>query len=208
MKTFVFDADCVVCVGAKFSVSLEREHGIPPERLVAFFRGPFADCLVGRSDLKKALAPFLPTWGWRSSVDAFLRFWFEQEHVICREALACVRELRKRGHLCVLGTNQERHRATYLRREMGLEVEFDHILPSCEIGAAKPSEEFFTAVELRLRTPARELCLIDDYERNVLGAEACGWRTIWYRSKADLDKIRAEAARATPTAGLDVGRRK
>jgi putative hydrolase of the HAD superfamily len=189
MKAFVFDADGVVCVGTRFSVALERGYGISRERLAAFFSGPFADCLVGRRDLKKALVSVLPTWGWHASVDAFLRFWFEQEHVICREALACVRELRKRGHLCVLGTNQEKHRAAYLRREMGLEVEFDHVLPSCEIGAAKPSEEFFAAVELSVGKPPRELCLIDDSERNVIGAKTCGWRAIWYRGKADLKKI-------------------
>ncbi|HTB81792.1 MAG TPA: HAD-IA family hydrolase [Opitutaceae bacterium] len=190
MEAFVFDADGVICVGANFSMALNREYGISHGHLEDFFSGPFADCIVGRRDLKKALAPFLPTWGWRFSLDEFLRFWFRQEHVVCPEALACVRNLRKRGHLCVLATNQEKYRASYLRREMGLEDEFDRVFPSCEIGAAKPSAEFFLALELHLGKPAHELCLVDDSERNVIGAEACGWRTIRYRGKADLKKLR------------------
>jgi putative hydrolase of the HAD superfamily len=192
MKAFVFDADGVICVGAGFSVALEREHGIPRDRLEGFFSGPFADCIVGRRDLKEALAPLLLTWGWRSSVDELLRFWFEQEHVVCPEALACVRKLRKRGYLCVLATNQEKYRASYLRRAMHFEDEFDRVFSSCEIGAAKPTEEFFSAIELHLGKPARELCLIDDSEKNVIGAEACGWRAIWYRGKTDLEKIKED----------------
>jgi putative hydrolase of the HAD superfamily len=118
MKTFVFDADGVICVGESFSVFLEREHQIPRERLASSFAGPFPECVLGRGDLKEAIAPYAVEWGWRTSVDDLLALWFRCEHVISEPALECVRALRKKGHVCVLGTNQEKYRTDYLRREM------------------------------------------------------------------------------------------
>lgn len=143
VKTFVFDADGVVCVAGTFTQALERHHGIPKERLLPFFRGVFRECIIGARDLMDELKPRLSEWGWRGSPDEFLRFWFSQEHIICQDVMDCVCALRQRGHTCLLGTNQERYRTSYLRREMKLNDEFDGIYPSCELGSAKPSPEFF-----------------------------------------------------------------
>ena len=193
MKTFVFDADGVVCIGRNFSHALEAEHGIARGLLAPFFQGPFAECIVGRKDLAQEIAGYLPAWGWRGSVDEFLRFWFEREHVVCLEILGLIRELRASGHYCVLGTNQEKHRAAYLRREMNLGTELDEVYASCELGFAKPSAEFFLGVAARLPARAREICLIDDVEKNVNAARSIGWSAIHYRGPADIEEIRASA---------------
>jgi len=196
MKTFVFDADGVLCVGGPFTVALEREHQISRDRLAPFFAGPFSECLVGKRDLREVLEPYLVEWGWRQSVDEFLTFWFQREHVLCAAVLSSVRALRSKGHRCVLATNQERHRTTYLRREMGLAEEFDHVFASCELGVRKPDGAFFAGVRERLHCSASDLCLIDDAEKNVAGARAAGWRAIWYRGVEDLAAVEAEANQA------------
>jgi len=197
MKVFVFDADGVVCVGANFGGALEKEHRIPRSRLAPFFAGPFPGCIVGKHDLKEELAAYLPQWGWRGSVEEFLAFWFQREHVLCPYILACVRTLRSKGHVCVLATNQERYRTEYLRSEMGLAKEFDHVFPSCELAVAKPAREFFIRVQERLRQTADNLCLIDDSERNLLGAAAVGWSTIHYRNTSDILRIEDEAGQGS-----------
>lgn len=112
---------------------------------------------------------------------------------MCSQVLECVRTLRKKGHLCVLGTNQEAHRAAYLRREMRLVEEFDQIFPSCELGAAKPSIEFFRGIQGHLKLQSTDLCLIDDSDGNIAGARTAGWNAIWYRSTADIPAIEKEA---------------
>jgi putative hydrolase of the HAD superfamily len=193
MKTFVFDADGVICVGGSFTESLDREYHIPRIRLAAFFAGPFPKCILGVSDLKEEIEAFLPMWGWRGSTEEFLMFWFQREHVLNSDALTCVRALRRKGHLCVLGTNQEKYRAAYLTKQMGLAEEFDHILPSCELGAVKPSQEFFVRVQAYLQQPPSNLCLIDDAEGNVGGALAAGWSSVHYRSLADIARIQEMA---------------
>jgi putative hydrolase of the HAD superfamily len=196
MKTFVFDADGVICVGESFSIALERQHGIPRERLASFFAEAFPGCLLGRRDLKEVVASYAAEWGWRKSVEDLLAFWFQSEHVISFEALECVRSLRKKGHVCVLGTNQEKYRTSFLRSEMRLAEEFDQIFPSCELGVAKPSAAFFTSVQKYLKVPTSSLCLIDDSESNVMAAKASGWRSVWYRGLNDIVAVKEEANKA------------
>jgi len=179
MKTFVFDADGVICVGESFGIALEREHQIPRERLAPFFTGPFLECVLGRRDLKEVIASHAGEWGWRKSVEDLLAFWFRSEDVISLAAVECVRSLRQKGHVCVLGTNQEKYRTSYLRSEMGLAEEFDRIFASCELGKAKPSAAFFSAIQERLEVPTDSLCLVDDSEMNVAAAKAAGWRGAW-----------------------------
>lgn len=180
MRSFVFDADGVVCVGGSFTSAFEKEHGVPHDCLKAFFQGPFRECLLGSRDLIQEVKPYLKEWGWKGTAGDLVRFWFEREHVLCPEILGCVRWLRRKGHRCVLGTNQERHRTAYLRQEMGLQAEFDEIFASCELAVTKPSPEFFQGIEERLNKTPMELCLIDDAERNVDAARAAGWTSIWH----------------------------
>lgn len=195
MIAYVFDLDGVLCRGPHFGVALEREYGIAPALWGDFFQGEFLDCIVGRRDLKTVLLAYLPRIGWPGSVDELLAFWFSRESVICSEALACVRELRGRGHRCYLGTNQEPHRARYIAEEMSLAQEFDAIFASGFLGHAKPSPDFYTAVERR--TGSNDLFLIDDSLRNVAAAERAGWRALHYRGPADLQRVRQTARCAT-----------
>jgi putative hydrolase of the HAD superfamily len=199
MKIFVFDADGVICVGESFSVALERKHKIPREVSASFFTGAFPECVLGRRDLKEAIASYAIEWGWRNSVEDLLAFWFHWEHVISLEAVECVRSLRKKGHVCVLGTNQEKYRTSYLRNEMRLAGEFDQIFASCELGVAKPSAAFFSSIQKHLEVPTSSLCLIDDSEGNVVAAKKCGWGGVWYRGLKDIAVIQEEANQ--PAAG-------
>lgn len=197
MKAIVFDADGVVCIGGFFTAGLERIHGIPPERLRPFFTGIFRECIIGARDLKETIEPRLEGWGWRGSADDFLRFWFQQEHKVSKEVLACVRNLRKAGYACYLGTNQEKYRAAYLRTEMGLAAEFDGVFASCEVGEAKPSPDYFRALQMSLRLSPAEILLVDDTEANVLGARQAGWTAIHYQGTDDLPKVVQAAERRT-----------
>lgn len=205
MTAYVFDLDGVLCRGPHFGVALEREYGIAPAVWGNFFTGEFLDCIVGRRDLKTVLLAYLPRIGWPGSVDELLTFWFSRESAVCSEALNCVRELRDRGHRCYLGTNQEPHRARYIAEEMGLAREFDAIFASGFLGHAKPSPDFYAAVERRAGT--NNLFLIDDSLRNVVAAERAGWRALHYRGPADLPRVRqtatpVTAARHTATSSL------
>ncbi len=187
MKSFVFDLDGVICRGPNFTVALEKEFGIEQTRWRTFFTGPFAECLVGRRDLKMELAVVAPSVGWKASVEELLQFWFSSEERVCSEVLACVEELRLRDHQCYLGTNQERYRTDYIAQVMGLRKKFDRIFSSADIGYAKPAAEYFEAV--RRAIEADEIILIDDSLRNVRAAELSGWQGLHYVDQRDIKRI-------------------
>jgi FMN phosphatase YigB (HAD superfamily) len=57
---------------------------------------------------------------------------------------------------------------------------------SCEIGACKPSEAAFAAVEAALGLAARQILFIDDTHANVAAAIARGWDAIHFTGNAAL----------------------
>jgi len=57
---------------------------------------------------------------------------------------------------------------------------------SCELGACKPSEAAFAAVEAALGLAARQILLIDDTQPNVAAAIARGWDAIHFTGNAGL----------------------
>ena len=114
---------------------------------------------------------------------------FQQENQIAQEVVDCARTLRERGHRCVLGTNQEKYRAAYLWDHMRLKEWFDGIFPSCELGAAKPSSEYFAAIQKFLGAPAACFLLIDDQGKNVTEAQAAGWDAIHFKGIEDVNAV-------------------
>lgn len=167
-------------------VYLKQELNIHPDTSREFFCGAFRDCLVGRADLKEAIAPFLPYWGWKGTVNDFLRRWFQEEHHINHSLIKVIRILRQRGFRCVVATNQERYRLAYMRDEMGFSDLFDGIFGSADVGAVKPARAFYERVTSLLDVDPWEIVFWDDSVENVEGARAFGWSAEHF---IDLDKF-------------------
>lgn len=179
--TLVFDADGVVIDPPhRFMHYQEQVLGIPRKLSSEFFRGVFLDCLVGKADLKDAIAPFLPRWGWRGSVDDFLRRWFDEENQINHKLVQFIQELRSQGYYCAIATNQEKYRLRYMREEMGFAGFFDAVFGSADVGEVKPNAGFYREVTDRLGAEPSRILFWDDSEANVDGARAFGWRAEHY----------------------------
>jgi putative hydrolase of the HAD superfamily len=177
IRAVLFDADGVIVTPPFLFVAyLKRELGLTMDHTRAFFEGPFLDCLVGRADLKQAIAPFLPGWGWATPVEDFLQRWFEEEHVINAPMVPLIKALQDQGIICGLATNQERYRLAYMRREMGFSTLFDAVFGSAELGAAKPDRTFYRRVTDALKVAPDEILFWDDSGRNVDAARAYGWQ--------------------------------
>jgi putative hydrolase of the HAD superfamily len=79
IKVIIFDADGVLInTERRFSILLAEKYGIPLEKTLPFFNGPFQDCLIGKANLKETILPFLNTWGWKKGIDALLDIWFQE----------------------------------------------------------------------------------------------------------------------------------
>jgi putative hydrolase of the HAD superfamily len=60
---------------------------------------------------------------------------------------------------------------------------FKAIFTVHELGEPKPSLGFFQALESVLAVSPRSMVMIgDDYQNDILGAQAAGWRTVWFNS--------------------------
>jgi putative hydrolase of the HAD superfamily len=180
ITTVLFDADGVVIHPYRFAAYLAREHGLSNEHTKDFFQGVFLDCLVGRADLKTTIAPYLATWGWTDTVDAFLQRWFEEENAPDHRVMGAIEALRRRGIPCYLATNQEHYRVRYMRTTMQFDAHFDGIFASAAVGAMKHDPAFYATVTAQLDQTAETILFWDDSPGNITVARAYGWNAHLY----------------------------
>lgn len=188
-KALALDMDGVLGVPVfQFAGYLEHTYGLTFADTREFFTGPFQDCLTDAADLPQALAPFLPRWGIHLPVAELLAIWFDRESCVDARMLATVRRLRVAGLPCYVATNQERHRAAYLRQEMGLAQLFDGVYASADVGAKKPEPAFFARITAAIGLPPAEILFWDDVERYVEAAQSFGWQARHYTGFADFQE--------------------
>src|SRR3989344_396946 len=176
IKVIIFDADGVLIHSKrKFSITLAEKHDISIEKTLPFFIGPFQECLVGNKDLKETVAPYLKEWGWSESVDALLDYWFELERETDIEVVKYVQELRGKGILCFLATNNEKYRFQYMLDKMGFSDSFDKTYSSAHLGSKKPEQKFFSKIFQELENIKKnEILFVDDSKENIEGAKDFG----------------------------------
>ena len=184
IKAVLFDCDGVLCPPLSFAAELSQKFDITTEMTRPFFAEAFNPALRGEVDVRQLLGPFLPTWGWPSTVDEFLTLWLESERHLRPEMLELVQAVRQAGFTTGLATNQEAHRGSYLRNEMGLNEQFDFLFISSELGAMKPSSEFFARATEKLGLNPAEILFIDDQTHYVDAAATFGWEAILFTTEA------------------------
>lgn len=190
----VLDIDGVVSLAQPGSAqpwyaTLKQDLGLDYEEIEReFFRGEFHEVLRGRLDLYVALQNYFGPKGISDRIDDFVSYWFEKDAIIDRVVLAEADAWRKRsGGRVFAATNQEHHRAVYLRDHAGLGAHFDEIVYSAALGVCKPERVFFTNAQARMGvTVAQSILFVDDKAENVDGARMCGWRAMLYRGPEGL----------------------
>jgi len=196
IKAIVFDVDGVLVNAERFSAQLEKEYGIPAEKLLPFFKGPFQDCLLGKAQLKDVIEPYLTEWGWKGTVDEFLDFWFKSEHKIDKEIFDVIAHL-KENTLVFVATNQEERRTSYLSNEMGFGKIFKKVYSSAQIGYLKENPNFFNSMLKDIQKhflpdiKASEVLFFDDTEKNVKAAQEYGVNAHLY---TDIETFKKELA--------------
>ncbi len=173
-KIYMFDADGVVIQSQMFSYKYAQEFNVNISELDDFFKTDFQECLVGKSDLKIAIAPWLKKWNWSKSVDELLNYWFKAEHNINYDLIKSIRELRKNKRKCILATNQEKYRLEYMKKEMDFETTFDKIYSSNLIGFKKPSVEYYRHILDDLNENPGNIIFYDDRQENIESSKSLG----------------------------------
>ena len=185
----LFDVDGVLLNGESFSVPLERDYGISNAMMQPFFKDTLPSSTIGTADMKQQLEPYLKDWKWQGTVDEFVNYWFEAEHVIDEPLVDYVNTLSASGIACYLATNQEKYRTAYILEKIGFQDVFDGQFVSSEMGVKKPDPEFFRLALERLQPhePA-DVLFWDDRQENVDAARAAGMQAELYSSFEAFDE--------------------
>lgn len=189
IKAILFDADGVLINGKMFSEYLETDYGISSGTTNDFFTNVLPECVLGKKDLKEVLPPYLKQWGWKQSVDDFINYWHTSEHNIDAELVAYIQNLRKKGILCALATNQTKYRFDYMLEQMGFKNFFDKLYASAHLGYQKPELKFYEKIFEDLGGVTKDEVLFwDDSPRKVAGAKEFGIYAEVYTSFEDFKK--------------------
>ena len=181
-KIYMFDADGVVIQSQMFSYKHAQEFNINISEMEGFFKTDFQECLVGKSDLKIAIKPWLKKWNWSKSVHEFLDYWFKAEHHINFDLIKHISELRKNKKKCILATNQEKYRLEYMKKEMDFETIFDKIYSSNIIGYKKPDIEYYRYILDDLNEHPSNIIFYDDRQENIESAKSLGINSYLYQT--------------------------
>lgn len=187
IKEILLDGDGVVIAKhGYFSQRLVEEKGAPAEKVMAFFKGEFGLCTVGKSDLKDAISKYLPEWNWTGTVEDLLDYWFSGEAKTNQQVLQVVDDLRATGVKVYLASDNEKYRAEYIKKDMGLESRFDGIFFSCDLGYKKSQPEFFQAIIQTSGAEPKDFTYWDDDTENVEVARSMGLQANTY---VDFDEF-------------------
>lgn len=197
-KIILFDADGVLIPKKRlFTERLAETYGMDLALFQPFFQGVFADCKIGKADLKEELVKVIPEWGWKGTVEELMQFWLTEGTEVDPEVLAVAKDLRDQGISVCLVSDQEKYRGASLRQRFGNEQPFQDLFFSGEIGCVKKDPKFFEEVyrvlcEEQGLIAKESILLIDDGEESIEAGKRFGFDAYLYKTFGDLKMFLAE----------------
>lgn len=162
--------------GAHHATDLERDLGVPFEKLqLEFFKPHWEAIVTGRAHLMDRLVPVLERIAPSLPAQRFIDYWFENDSRIDEDIRAALRHYRANGRRVFLATNQEHLRAEYLMKTLGLGADVDGIFYSAALGERKPDTTFFRLAAAGAGVKAADIAFVDDADVNVESARKAGW---------------------------------
>lgn len=179
LTTVVFDVGETLVDETRQWAGWARWLGVPELTLMGVMGG-----LVARGQDHQDLVPLLKPGATfaeeRAAKEAAGQGWpVLTEDDLYPDALPCLRAVRADGWRVVVGGNQP---ATFQRLVAHLDLPVDVVTSSGELGAAKPSPEFFCRVAARAGVePAQCVHVGDRVDNDVVGAVAAGMTAVHLR---------------------------
>jgi putative hydrolase of the HAD superfamily len=147
--------------------------------------------LSGETSLHAALQQAVDAWpGPTPSVEEILSLW--EQTVVDHDAMAVVDEVRARGVLTCLATNQQDHRVAWMTEQLDYPAHFDRTYWSSRIGLVKPDEEFFRHIVDDLGVDPGVVGFVDDSGANVAAARRVGIRAVRHDPASGAGVLRRE----------------
>jgi epoxide hydrolase-like predicted phosphatase len=203
VKAVLFDYGGVLTepVQSMFT-AIAADCGAETAELAAFLVGGYEDGDHPWHQVERGELPFadLCRWaadegnrrGWRLDLRQVL------EHMAAfefrPEVLERVADLRRRGYLTALVTNNAREFGPVWKQQLDYDTLFDTVVDSSDVGVRKPDPRIYHLTLERLGGVApEEAVLLDDFEVNLAAARAIGMHGVFVG--ADTDAALAELER-------------
>jgi putative hydrolase of the HAD superfamily len=145
-----------------------------------FSHPDFPSTQTGEKDFLPILESILPHHVHDLSATQYMEIWLNGNVLLNQELIARIPEL----PATYLATNQERHRGEFVESLYSPHVVDSFI--SCQMGASKPSAEFFQLILAALDTTPDNCVFVDDRRDNILVANQVGIRGILFQDNESL----------------------
>lgn len=145
------------------------------------FAAVLGAAIVQGEDHESAFPHLAPNIEWRDFTDEHeRRYEGFREGDLYPDARPCLEELKSLGVVVGIAGNQPQRRRDQLA---ALELPYDHLATSEDLGAAKPTERFYEALVALVGAgePHEVLYVGDRVDNDVIAAQAAGLRTCWLR---------------------------
>lgn len=189
MKIYLFDLDWVVVNSEMFTYWIEEKFWINKNFLDNFFINDFSDCLIWKKNLKETIKYYLDNSEWKDWVDNLLNFWFHFENKPNITLLSTIQKLKEKWNICCMVSNQEKHRADFIRNHMELWNYFDEMFFSCDLWTKKPNLDFFQRVYKNLQATywnihKKDIYFYDDDIKNIETGKIFGFNSELFSIKS------------------------
>jgi putative hydrolase of the HAD superfamily len=188
-EALLIDFDGVLRVwDASRTAAVEEKYGLPA--------GALMETAFDWSRLRPALVGEVTDAEWMAGVGAAVGSpeavaeWQSYRGQISADVLRLVRGARATGRPVALATNATDRLGVDLM-SLGLTGEFDAVVNSSEVRAAKPTREFFAVACAAVGRPPDRCLLVDDDDRQVRGARVAGVSAYRWTGPEHLGYVRA-----------------
>jgi putative hydrolase of the HAD superfamily len=152
---------------------------------------------LATADMAGQVVPFAVAAGLQLRGDEYDRL-LCGEFDVHHEIVDRIRRLRAEGYRTGLLTNSFKEFRSHLEDHVDFDV-FDVVVDSSEVGCRKPEPEIYELTTHVLDVRPDEILYLDDFEANLVGARAAGWRTLHVTGRShvvpDLEAVLAADGR-------------
>jgi epoxide hydrolase-like predicted phosphatase len=182
---------------------IAARHAVSMEQMLEVLMGPRHESTVDHpwhraergevavADLQELVVPYAEAAGMTLSGDE-VDVLFEQTYRVNAFVVERIVRLREQGYRTGLLTNSMKEFRPSLARDVDLGL-FDVVVDSSEVGARKPEPAIYERMTAALGVPPSRIVYLDDFEDNLVGADAAGWTVVHVRDAhtalVELDEL-------------------
>lgn len=191
IKAVVFDLDGMVFEEPHYyTEELEIKYGIPLKDSLFSNDPNYLDCKMGKITLDDFLRPYYKKWRkypkYKLTFAEAKKEWFEFAQ-INREIIDIAKQLKEKGIINLILTNNTKERVEYLSEKYHLSETFE-IVGSYDLGVLKPDPAFYQVLKERYRLKFSEILYFDDKKETIGTLKKLGFPAVLYQDVEDFKK--------------------